>query len=492
MLFNSLQFLVFFTIVFIAYYSIPDRYRLALLFLASCYFYMAFVPIFILILFSLIVVDFYLGLHISRATDWKRKMFLVGSLIANVGTLFFFKYFNFFNENISMLAHAIHWNYPLIVLQVVLPLGLSFHVFQSLSYVIEVYRGKQEPEHTLGIYALYVMFFPQLVAGPIERPQHMLPQFRALHPFDRMQVRRGFELMAWGFFKKLVIADKIAPLVNTVYANLDGTNGFGVFLAMIAFSYQLYCDFSGYSDIAVGAALVFGYDLTNNFNRPFSARSIGDFWRRWHISLSSWLRDYLYYPLAFTGKNVTRARITMSLFITFVLIGLWHGANWTYVIFGTIHGIYTIFALGTAPARKRISKLIGMVQHQSLERAWQTLVTFILVTISFVFFRAANVGQALHVFRRVGHAFSDAPGFFANWRLMFTPEVLGIRLQSAIVILFAILLLEYVQYLKTRRHTQFIFENTNRFFRWCWQYFIILSILGFGYLGAQTFIYFQF
>jgi len=255
MLFNSTQFLIFFATLFIVYYSItPDRHRPKLLLLASCYFYMAYIPKFILILFFIIVADFFLAQWIAKSAGRKRKLFLLASIAVNIGTLFFFKYFNFFSENAAALAELLHWNYSVTLVQAALPLGLSFHVFQSLSYVIEVYRGKQEPEHNIGIYALYVMFFSQLVAGPIERPGHMLPQFHKSHPFDPLKVRHGFELMVWGFFKKLVIADKIALLVDYAHANVKRTSGTTLIVTAILFSYQLYADFSGYSDIALGSA----------------------------------------------------------------------------------------------------------------------------------------------------------------------------------------------------------------------------------------------
>lgn len=492
MLFNSLQFLIFFAVVFVAYYSIvPDRYRWVLLLASSCYFYMAFVPKFILILFFLIGLDFVLAKQIAISDGRRRKALLFVSVCANLGTLVFFRYFNFFNEGVAYLAQALHWNYPLVILKVALPLGLSFHVFQSLSYVIEVYRRRQEPERHLGVYALYVMFFPQLVAGPIERPQHMLHQFHEPHAWNSVQIRRGLELMLWGFFKKLVIADKVAILVNTVYADLDGSNGFSVLLAALLFAYQLYCDFSGYSDIAVGSAMVFGYDLTQNFNRPFSSTSIADFWRRWHISLSSWLRDYLYYPLALAGKGVTKARLYMSLVVTFALIGLWHGANWTYVVFGTLHGVYTVVALVSAKFRQKMSEAFGIVRYPGLRRVWQVLVVFVLADASFVFFRAESVTQALHIFSRIGHAAADLPAFLSNWKALLSAD-LGIRLQSALVIAVALIFLEYIQWLQAKRGTRFIFESKGRVVRWGWYYGLIFAILGFGYLGAQTFIYFQF
>ncbi|MBI3442685.1 MAG: MBOAT family protein [Candidatus Sungbacteria bacterium] len=491
MLFNSLQFLIFFAAVFLAYYAVvPDRYRWILLLAGSCYFYMAFVPAFILVLFFLITVDYFLGLSIARSRGVRRKMFLVGSVIANLGTLFFFKYFNFFNENIAVLARAIHWNYSPALLHILLPLGLSFHVFQSLSYVIEAYRGKQKPERHFGVYALYVMFFPQLVAGPIERPQHMLHQFHEPHVFDAVRVRQGLELMLWGFFKKLVIADRIALLVNHVYGNLGASSDLAIFLAAILFSYQIYCDFSGYSDIAVGSALVFGYDVTNNFNRPYASRSIAEFWRRWHISLSSWLRDYLYYPLAFAGKKVTKTRLYAGLFITFILIGLWHGANWTYVVFGSLHGGYLVLALWTADARKRTAAFIGFSAYPALLKTWQTLAVFALVCVSFVFFRAATVAQALYVLAKTKSAFLHLPTALTRWQSLFASGNFGFRSAGAIVI--GICFLECVQYAQAKLNTVFIFEKKSRAVRWSWYYALIFGTLFLGYFGAQPFIYFKF
>jgi len=493
MLFNSLQFLVFFAVIFFAYYElVPDRYRWILLLAGSCYFYMAYIPSYILILFGLIIVDYCMGRAIAGATGPRRRSFLIISIIANLGALFFFKYFNFFNANAAAIAHLIHWNYPLVILQIALPLGLSFHIFQSLSYVIEVYRGKQQPEHNLGIYALYVMFFPQLVAGPIERPQHMLHQFHEPHSWNAQNVRRGLELMLWGFFKKMVIADSIAVLVDHVYGNVANLNGFTVLVAAVLFSYQIYCDFSGYSDIAVGSALVFGYDLTQNFNRPFSSTSIAELWRRWHISLSSWLRDYLYYPLAFAGKKITKLRLYLSMLITFTLIGLWHGANWTYVVFGALQGAFIVFSMLTVDLRKRVSELVGLMKRQRFLKAWQTFSVFVLFTGSLVFFRADSVSQALQVFTKIRSAPLYALNFLMHMHQAFTSEDMGIGIKSAAVIFIGIIFMEWVQYIQAKQGSRFMFESKSRAWRWSWYYLLIFAILICGNLGAQTFIYFKF
>jgi alginate O-acetyltransferase complex protein AlgI len=493
MLFNSFQYLYFFVSLFVLYFMVvPRRYHWLLLLLASCYFYMAYIPKFIFILFFLITVDYVLGRAIASAAQPRRKWLLIVSITANLSTLFFFKYFNFFNQNVARIAQLIHWNYSPLLLEIALPLGLSFHVFQSLSYVIEVYKGKQEPERHYGIYALYVMFFPQLVAGPIERPQHLLYQFHEEHPFSALQARQGLELILIGLFKKMVIADWVAVIVNHVYSNIIGINGMTIFLTSILFTYQIYCDFSGYSDIAVGSALVFGYDITYNFNRPFASRSIAEFWRRWHISLSSWLKDYLYYPLAFMGERRTKFKLYSSLFITFTLIGLWHGANWTYVVFGMIHGIYLVFAALTAPARKTIRETIRLTQFPKLEKAWQVLAVFLLVTASFIFFRSDSVSQGMLVFLRIGQAFLNPLSYVIHPHSIISFESLGLTTGRFLIIVSFILLLELIQYFQAKRGSVFIFERSSKAARWGWYYALVFAVIFFGFLGSESFIYFKF
>lgn len=487
MLFNSISFLIFFPIVFLAYYAIPHRFRVFFLLLASCYFYMAFVPKYVLILFFLITTDYFLAFLIQNETWPRRKLFLSISILANIGILFFFKYFNFFNENVASIAQFLHWNYSPVIISIALPLGLSFHVFQSLGYVIEVYKGKYQPEKNYITYALYVMYFPQLVAGPIERPQHLLPQLSQNHDFDGVKARRGLERILWGLFKKLVIADQIAQVINPLYSTMP-TDGSVLMAMSILFSYQLYCDFSGYSDIAIGTSLMLGYDLTENFNRPFAARSLADFWRRWHISLSNWLRDYLYYPLALGFGKVSKIKLYCSLFITFVLIGLWHGANWTFVVFGAIHGAYLVIELLTEKKRKWIVRKIGLSKKQTLHNVVQTVCVFALVTISFVFFRAESVGQAWWI---VTHMFVDIHVDFIRHGLIgVLTSVVGKIVFMFIVA--AIIVMEIVQYFQEKKNTLYIFDMLPKPLRYGWYYFLIFSIAMFGYFGAQAFIYFQF
>jgi D-alanyl-lipoteichoic acid acyltransferase DltB (MBOAT superfamily) len=336
------------------------------------------------------------------------------------------------------------------------------------------------------------MFFSQLVAGPIERPGHMLPQFHKSHPFDPFKVRQGLELMIWGFFKKLVIADKIALLVDYSHAKIQDTSGSMLIFTTILFSYQLYADFSGYSDIALGSALVFGYDLTVNFNRPFASRSIAEFWRRWHISLSSWLRDYLYHPLVFSGKQVTKLRIYLSMFLTFALIGLWHGANWTYVVFGALHGAYLVVSLLTANIRKKIVAFLRLDKVPALHYLLQVVSMFVLVSVSLVFFRSATVSEALLILSKMGNAVLHLRQSLHGLSISSIEEELGTTVRTISAILAAIVFLEAIQYWQGKKGTHFLFDRANRFIRYAWYYTLILSILRFGYLGASAFIYFKF
>lgn len=314
MLFNSYAFALFFPLVTLLYFGLPDRRRWMLLLPASCFFYAYAIPRYLPILLALVLLDYVAARAIEPAQGSRRRAFLVLSLLANLGLLGAFKYSS--------------W---------VLPIGLSFHTFQSMSYTIEVYRGRWPAERNLARYALYVLFYPQLVAGPIERPQHLLPQFRQPHPFDYDRVVRGLQLMAWGLFKKVAVADRLGAIVNPVYQYPQACVGPPLALATLFFGVQIYCDFSGYTDIARGAAEVMGYDLRENFRRPYFASTLTEFWRRWHISLSSWFRDYVYLPLG--GNRGSGARVALHVMIVFGLSGIWHGARWTFLIWGLVHGL---------------------------------------------------------------------------------------------------------------------------------------------------------
>lgn len=489
MIFNSLEFLIFFGVVLGSYYLLSDRTKIIFLLLASCFFYSAFIPAYLLILFFLIGIDFFLAQKIEGSEGRRRTQLFIVSLAANLLTLFFFKYFNFASENLTALAHLLNWNYSLPVLQIILPIGLSFHIFQSLSYVIEVYRGKQKAERALTVYALYVMFFPQLVAGPIERPQNLLHQFHEPKPFIPSNVTHGLELMLWGFIKKLLIADNIAIIVDRVYATLPTADGPLLILTLFLFSYQLYCDFSGYSDIAKGSARVLGYELMDNFNRPYAARSVADFWRRWHISLSTWLRDYLYYPLAFSGARVTKARLWTATFITFTLIGLWHGANWTFIMLGVTHGTYLVFGSATENFRKNLASKIGLPK---LHAVLKVLTVFILVSLSWVFFRAPSMDAALTIFKNLG---TNLGALFDPAYLRYsllTVQTLGVTKMKLLGIFASIGALEFLTWRGAHTRLLETMRSAPRPARWALYYIGIVLIVGFGALGAPSFIYFQF
>jgi D-alanyl-lipoteichoic acid acyltransferase DltB (MBOAT superfamily) len=493
MLFNSFSFVIFFPVVVILYYSIPKRFQVHFLLAASCVFYMAFVPWYILILFFLITIDFFLAQGIEKRTGHARRVFLTLSIISNLGTLFIFKYLNFFDANVTALAQALHWNYSLPILQFILPLGLSFHVFQSLSYVIEVYWGNWKAERNYFVYALYVMFFPQLVAGPIERPQHLLPQFRADHSWNADNAILGLERMLWGFFKKMVIADNLATIVDHIFSTVPH-DGPILIVGIVLFAYQLYCDFSGYSDIAVGTARVLGFEITENFNRPYAARSIAEFWRRWHISLSSWLRDYLYQPLVWMGERRSRTKVYLSIFITFVLIGLWHGAAWTFVIMGALFGFYIVFSSITQKLRTRVAELSGITHFPRIRAAVQTLITFALVCCTWIFFRADTVSQAFSIIFHLKDHLSELFSVSYWWRS--APALMGLTARGAKVYLFllimAIIGLELVQYLQEKKATLSVWASWPSYARVAWRYGLIFAIVFFGYLGATPFIYFKF
>jgi len=393
MLFNSFAFLIFFPVVTLLFFLLPFKLRWVLLLAASCFFYMFFKPEYILILAFTIVIDYYAGILLENETDKaKKKKYLIMSLVANIGVLAVFKYYNFINDNITGLASVMGFKNPIPHLNWLLPIGLSFHTFQAMSYTIEVYRGNQKAERHFGIYSLYVMFYPQLVAGPIERPQNILHQFYARHQFDYNNAVLGLNLIAYGLFKKVVVADRLSVYVNEIYAHPGTAGAPATLIAVCFFSIQIYCDFSGYSDIARGTARFMGYDLMINFNRPYLATTISDFWSRWHISLSTWFRDYLYIPLG--GSRAGKWKWYRNLLIIFLVSGLWHGANWTFIVWGALHGFYTIFGLLTKDARHSMATATGITKIKTLYTFLNRLAVFALVTFAWIFFRAESFHKA--------------------------------------------------------------------------------------------------
>jgi len=487
MVFNSVKFLFFFVIVITIYFSIPHRVRWIWLLGASYYFYMLWKPVYILLIGITTVVTYYAGIRMGQ-TDVRsrRKKFLFFSLLSNIGLLFAFKYYNFFNDSLRTLFQHYHLVYGIPSLDLILPLGISFYIFKSLSYSIDVYRGDKAPETHLGFFALYVSFFPQLLAGPIERASRLIPQFYKKYNFDYQRVTRGFILMLWGLFQKMVIADNLATFVDSVYSHPTQYQGISLLTAAVFYSFQIYCDFSGYSDIAIGVAQVMGFTTMVNFNRPYFSKSIAEFWRRWHISLSSWFKDYLYIPMG--GNRVSVPRWYLNLFVVMLICGFWHGASWTFLAWGGLHGFYLIFSILTRSARGHLVRMIGLDRVPRLHSYLKILITFSSVCFAWIFFRANSISDALYI---ISH-------LFTGWQDIFHADVLikdllwGSLKFEWIIGLTSIGVLTLIEW--GARHGSIVEMISAKpiWIRWPAYYFILLSILLFGHFGTKQFIYFQF
>jgi len=441
---------------------------------------MYFIPIYILILFFTIIIDYIAGILLEKTEGKKRRFYLIASLVANIGVLAVFKYYNFFIDNLNELNTAFPFlKSKLDYLPIILPIGLSFHTFQAMSYTIEVYRGHQKAERHFGIYALYVMFYPQLVAGPIERPQNILAQFHRTNSFNYENLFAGLKLILWGLFKKVVIADRMAVAVNNVYNSPFEYQGLSVAIATLFFAIQIYCDFSGYSDIALGTARSMGYHLIQNFRQPYFSKNISEFWTRWHISLSTWFKDYLYIPLG--GNRVKTSRIYFNLMFVFMVSGLWHGANWTYIIWGTIHGSLLILNM----VIKKVFPELKIPTFLAIG------LTFFCVCISWIYFRAGSLTEANHLLVGI---FSYSPDYFniSKVDLHGLPSTyLGLPFWKFIVTLSLIPILFFLDYLIYTRKYRF-FMTLPTFFKWAVYYVLILSVIFFGMYNSNQFIYFQF
>jgi alginate O-acetyltransferase complex protein AlgI len=487
MVFNSVKFLFFFVIVITIYFSIPHRVRWIWLLGASYYFYMSWKPLYIFLIVITTLITYYTAIRMGQ-TDLRsrRKKFLFFSLLSNLGLLFVFKYYNFFNDSLRTLFQEYHLFYKIPSFDLILPLGISFFIFKSLSYTIDVFRGDKSPEKHFGYFALYVAFFPQLLAGPIERATRFLPQLYEKFDFDYPRVTKGLKLMLWGLFQKMVIADNLAPLVDSVYSDPSHHQGISLILATFFFAFQIYCDFSGYSDIAIGAAQVLGIKTMDNFKRPYFSKSIPEFWRRWHISLSTWFRDYLYIPLG--GNRVSISRWYFNLFIVMLICGFWHGANWTFIVWGGLHGFYLAFSRITQGIRYKVAQTIGLNKFPRLHSYLKVMVTFFLVSFAWIFFRANTISDAIYIISNLFSGWGRGLTFEAFEKMPFV-EPLKFEL---VVSLFAIGILLVVHLIERRENIIDWFSEKPIWLRWSVYYSIILSILLFGNFGSKQFIYFQF
>jgi alginate O-acetyltransferase complex protein AlgI len=495
MLFNSFDFLIFFPLTTLLYFVLPHKFRWAMLLAASCVFYMFFIPKYILILFLTIIVDYFAGLLIEKNPGHKKSL-LVLSIITNVGILMFFKYFNFFATNLNELADKLNWNYSISLLGIILPIGLSFHTFQAMSYTIEVYRGNQKAEKHFGIYALYVMYYPQLVAGPIERPQNVLHQFHEQHKFNYEMFRSGLLLMLWGFFKKLVIADRLAYYVNPVFDHPNEYGGISILIAAVFFSFQIFCDFSGYSDIAIGASRIMGIQLMKNFDRPYSARSIAEFWTRWHISLSTWFKDYLYIPLG--GNRVSKIKWYRNLIIVFLISGFWHGASWTFIAWGGLHALYQIIGIITKKWREAINIKIGLIHFPLTHKFIQTSIVFLLVTMAWIFFRADTLEKGIYMLKGcVVGVPQYISQIISHNSFELSPLFLNMDYKAVyidfLIILVSVGILQVGQYLNHKYNVSKRLFSIPLAIRWSMYLTLVFFILFFGMFHSDAeFIYFQF
>jgi D-alanyl-lipoteichoic acid acyltransferase DltB (MBOAT superfamily) len=402
MAFNSFGFFIFFPLVAVIYFTLPIRYRRLFLLAAGYYFYLCFTPRYLILLIASTFIDYYLGPAIGASTTQaKRKRWLMLGLIHNIGLLASLKYLNFILPGIKGL-------------ELIVPVGLSYYTFKKISYLVDVYRGSQEPVKSAVDFALYVSFFPSIMAGPIDRAHRLVPQIQRVPGFDYQRAADGLKRMAWGFFKKLVIADRLAVFVGEVYNDPGRFEGLSLIMATVYFSFQVYCDFSGYTDIAVGAGKVLGFELTENFDRPYFSQSITEFWKRWHISFSSWLMDYLFLPIAYAvSRKIKQPRLLnvkaetwaylSGILTTMILCGLWHGASWTFVLWGAIHGLFLAVSFATKKIRRKIRKKLGLKKRSPVSIIMRTVITFSIVTFAWIFFRAGSLSDALYI---VSHLFS--------------------------------------------------------------------------------------
>lgn len=490
MLFNSLDFAIFFPIVFLLYWLLAKKLvaRNVLILIASYTFYGWWDWRFLFLIAISSLVDFIVGKQLHRAEKKsKRKLLLGVSLAVNLGLLVYFKYANFFIDNFVDAFTLFGSKLEVSTLHIILPVGISFYTFQTLSYTIDIYRKQLKPTNNALAFFSFVAFFPQLVAGPIERASHLLPQFHKTYTFNYKQVKSGLLLIAFGLFKKMVIADRAALYVNEVYNNAGDHDGVAYIFGTILFAFQIYCDFSGYSDIAIGAARTMGFDLMKNFNSPYFSKSLTDFWRRWHISLSSWFRDYVYIPLG--GSKNGKFRTYANLFIVFVVSGFWHGAAWTFIIWGAIHGVVLMVEKGISKVKKPIFKRLGLLRDDLFTRLFFSSIIFVIVCFAWIFFRANNLADALTISQGVFTKF-NLGDLFAN-----STYLIGFDSNEFRVVSFFILLLCFAEIIHLKYNLTRLVSKQHIILRWVFYLMIVFTITIFGVYGDQNiqeFIYFQF
>jgi len=484
MAFNTFAFLLFFALVAGVNFLLPARLRWGWLLAASLVFYGWAGPVYLIQILLAAFLSYAAALRMEAETDKARKKHILTLIVlALVGNLFAFKYVGFVNETLRSLAGLAHADYPFGVVDILAPLGISFYSFQLISYVVDVYRGAPAERHA-GLFALYTTLFPKVISGPIERGKNLLPQLHAIPGFDHVRVAAGLQLVAWGAFKKIVVADRIAPLVDRVYDSPQAHEGIAMVAATFLYAFQLYCDFSGYTDMALGAGAILGFRLMRNFNRPYFATSIPDFWRRWHISLTSWLTDYVYTPLTRIKIGIKWYRMMLlSLFLTFVLSGIWHGAAWTFVLWGALHGGYVVAATQLQKPYNKFARRIGLIRRPDFHRRLKIVTTFTLVCIAYVIFRARTLPDAIYIYTHLhtgwGTAVSSLRDSFPFDQLVYSFAGIAV-----------VLLVEIVEGDPARAARVVALP----IWRWGLRFGMISAIftLGAFYGTGQQFIYFRF
>lgn len=481
MVFNSVGFLLFFPLVVAGFFMLPHRYRWMLLLAGSYYFYMCWKLEYVFLLILSTLIDYVAGIGIEkhRHKSHRKKLFLVMSLVMNLGLLFTFKYFNFFNENIRVLFNAFNIAYHIPELNLLLPVGISFYTFQTLSYTLDVYSGRQKAERHPGYFALYVAYFPQLVAGPIERPGNLLPQLRAKQEFSYSNLTDGLKLMAWGFFKKLVIGDRIPLFADPVYNAPENFYGLNLLVPTMLFHIRVYCDFSAYSDIAIGTAKLMGVNLTLNFDRPLFATSFRSFWRKWHMTLTRWVMDYLFKPLIKRIDHWGTAGRVIAILTSFTIIGLWHGAAWGMILFGFINGLLVASESIQWPWQRWMSKWL----HPRVKGVINGIFVFTVICLTVVCFRANSTHDLFLIYHNIFSA-PLAPLLLST----FNGDVYNL-----VVLLSFMLLAAIVEF--SQKDKPLISDWINQFkpwVRWAFYLALILAIFNFGIFSSREYIYFQF
>ncbi|MEI0478172.1 MBOAT family O-acyltransferase [Brachyspira pulli] len=491
MLFNSTEFMIFFPITLILYWIFPKKYRYICLFIASYTFYMFWNPKYALLMGTSTVITFLSGVLIEKL-KYKRTV-VAFSFIINLAILVFFKYFDFLLQNINIVLSL--FNIKLIEkpFDIILPVGISFYTFQALSYTIDVYRGEIKSEKNIIKYALFVSFFPQLVAGPIERSRNLLIQVDNLDKikrFDYDRITEGLLLMLFGYFQKMVIADRAAILVDTVFNAYYEYNSMALILAAVFFAIQIYCDFGSYSLIAIGTAKVMGINLMENFNTPYFARGIKEFWGRWHISLSTWFRDYLYIPLG--GNRCSKFRKSFNILVTFLVSGLWHGANFTFIAWGAIHGIFHIIEEQLKPIKEKYFNKFNIKTNVFSFIILEIIITFVIVDLAWIFFRAETIHDAIFYIQRI---FTRIDLWTLFDGTLYTLGLNRFEMNLLIIALFILMSVDLIKYIRKESIFEFL-SKQNLYFRWFVILFLIFYIIVYGKYGAgfdpKQFIYFQF